>query len=329
MSEEYKKMIEKFLSHTISDEDKPKLLNAIDNGQISKKLMEDYYAKKWSDAARFPSPIAEESREKIWKRIQTFLRSQTISYSRVKQNWIAIAGVAAVAILIFVLGYSLRQTSGFVGEELVVIVQNGQKANVQLPDGSLVCLNSASELRYPADFGNKNRIVKLKGEAYFDVESNPKRPFIVQTRSNLQIKALGTKFNVKSYPEDALTTSTLIEGKIEVSNSKLAEMLFPGEQIQYHLGEQIFHRSSVDNVEEAIFWMTDQFVFREETLENIAKILERSYNVTISFASPEIKEIHYSGKIENNSIENVLNLITIVSPLEYDMTESHITFSKK
>jgi ferric-dicitrate binding protein FerR (iron transport regulator) len=90
-----------------------------------------------------------------------------------------------------------------------------------------------------------------------------------------------------------------------------------------------FSKTHINNIPEAIFWMTDQFVFDKETLENIAKMLERMYNVTISFASPDIKKIQYSGKIKNNSMENVLNLITVVSPLQYTMTGSHITFSKK
>ena len=329
MSEEIKKLIEKFLTRTISEEDKNKLLNAYQEKRISEKQLDGYYAQKWSDAAQFPSQKAEESRQETWNRIRASILPRAFAFHRVRQKWVAVAGIAAVAIILFALGYSLRLSPTHSTKELVVTVENGQKANVQLPDGSHVSLNSASELRYPSDFGKKKRIVKLKGEAYFDVETNPKRPFIVQTRSNLQIRALGTKFNVKSYPNDAQTTSTLIEGTIEVSNPDASEILTPGEQIQYHTVEGTFNKSTVDNVEEAIFWMTNQFVFSGETLENIAKILERSYNVTISFASPEIKEIQYSGKIKNNSIENVLNLITVVSPLQYTMTESHITFSKK
>jgi ferric-dicitrate binding protein FerR (iron transport regulator) len=329
MSEEITKLIEKFLSRTISDEEVKKLLDAYQGKKITEKQLEDYYALKWSDAAQCPSSKAEESRQKIWKQMQAYLLPRSYSIQRVKQRWKSIAGIAAVGMLLFAIGYSLRLSPAHSSKELVVTIENGQKANVQLPDGSRVRLNSASELRYPSDFGKKKRIVKLKGEAYFEVESNPKRPFIVQTRSSLEIKALGTKFNIKSYPDDAHIISTLIEGKIEVCNPELSEMLNPGEQMQYHTEKGIFNKLTVENVEEAIFWMTDQFVFSGETLENIARILERTYNVTVSFASPEIKEIHYSGKIKNNSIENVLNLIAVVSPIQYTMTDSHITLSKK
>ncbi len=329
MSEEIKKLIEKFLSRTISGEESNKLLNAYQEKRINKKQFNSYYAGEWENAGQSPSPEAEKSRKKVWKQVRSYIHPHMFSLTEIKSRWIAVAGIAAVAILFFALGYSIRLTSAYSAKELVVIVGNGQKANVRLPDGSHVNLNSASELRYPSDFGKKERTVKLKGEAYFDVESNPNSPFIVQASSNLQVKALGTKFNVKSYPDDTQIISTLIEGTIEVSSPEWTEVLTQGEQIQFHTRDFAFSKSSVENVDEAIFWMTGQFVFDKETLENIGKILERMYNVSISFSTPDIKEIQYSGKIKNNSMENVLNLITVVSPLQYTMTGSHITFSKK
>jgi ferric-dicitrate binding protein FerR (iron transport regulator) len=161
------------------------------------------------------------------------------------------------------------------------------------------------------------------------VQSNQDNPFIVLTRAEVQVKALGTKFNIKSYSNDEQITGTLIEGKIEVSSPLLSEVLNPHDRIMYHTKEMKFSRSHIDNAEEVLFWMTDQFVFDKETLENIAKMLERIYNMTISFASPDIKKIQYSGKIKNNSVENVLNLITVVSPVQYTITGSHVTLSKK
>lgn len=329
MSDEIVTLIEKFLSHTISEEETDTLLFAYQQKRISEKQFDDYYAEKWRDAVQHPSQLADESKEKAWKQFQMHIRQHAQTLSKRKSRWIAVASVAAVAILFFMLGFSLHLVRGHSQQELVVMVENGQKASVQLPDGSHVRLNSASELRYSPDFGKKNRTVQLVGEAYFDVQSNPDNPFIVLTHADLQVKALGTKFNIKSYPNDEQITGTLIEGSIEVSSPLLSEVLYPNERISFHTKEMTFSKSRIDNVDEAIFWMTDQFVFDKETLENIAKMLERMYNVTISFTSPEIKEIQYSGRIKNNSIENVLSLITVVSPLQYTMTGSHITFSKK
>lgn len=329
MSKEIIKLIEKFLSQTISEKETHQLLQACQQKEISEKQLEDYYANKWRDAGQHPSPYADESKVKTWKQLQQHIRQSDSILSKRKNKWITIASIAAIAILFFMLGISLQLTHNNSQQELVVMVENGQKASVQLPDGSRVRLNSASELRYSPDFGKKNRTVKLTGEAFFEVQSNPDNPFIVLTHANLEVKALGTKFNIKAYPNDDQITGTLIEGRIEVSNPLLSEVLNPNERISFNTTNRMFCKSRVENVNEAIFWMTDQFVFDKETLENIAKMLERMYNVTISFASPEIKEIQYSGKIKNNSMENVLNLITVVSPLHFTMSDSHITFSKK
>jgi len=329
MSEEIIKLIEKFHSGTISEEEMQQLQHAYQQKQISEKQFDAYYAVKWSNAGQYLSPFADESKERIWKQFQVHIRKKSPLLSKQRRRWVSFASVAAVAILFFILGISLPLLRDHSQQELVVMVENGQKASIQLPDGSYVRLNSASELRYSPDFGKKSRTVKLVGEAYFDVQSDPDNPFIVLTRSDLQVKALGTKFNIKSYPNDEQIIGTLIEGKIEVSSPLLSEVLNPYDRVMYHTKEMRFSRFHIDNAEEAIFWMTDQFVFDKETLENIARILERTYNVTISFASPDIREIQYSGKIKNNSMENVLSLITVVSPLQYTMTDSHIIFSKK
>jgi ferric-dicitrate binding protein FerR (iron transport regulator) len=329
MTKEIIRLIEKFLSNSISEEEMQRLLHVYQQKQISEEQFDEYYVDKWRNAGQYLSPFADKSKEKVWKQFQEQILQNTSIFSKRKNRWITIASVAAVAILCFTLGISLQLTWNNSQQELVVMVENGQKASVQLPDGSHVHLNSASELRYSPDFGKKNRTVKLTGEAYFDVQSNPDNPFIVLTRADLQVKALGTKFNIKSYPNDGQITGTLIEGSIEVSTPLLSEVLNPSERILFHTKEMVFSKARIDNVDEAIFWMTDQFVFDKETLENIGKMLERMYNVTISFASPEIKEIQYSGKIKNNSMENVLNLITVVSPLQYTIIGSHISFSKK
>lgn len=329
MTNEIVKLIEKFLSGTISDEEMNVLLAAYTQERISEKQLDHYYADKWNEAGQHPSPLAGEKKGKTWKALQEHLTRHEQTTPGRKRRWIAIASAAAAAVVFFMLGLWLQPERNNPKKELVVTVENGQKASVQLPDGSHVRLNSASELRYSPDFGRKDRNVQLRGEAYFEVESDPVNPFIVQTRSGLQIKALGTKFNIKSYSNDRQITGTLLEGKIDVGNSSFSEILRPNERIVFDIASNTFQKLRIQNSEEAIFWLTEQFVFDRETLENIARMLERMYNVTVSFASPEIKEIRYSGKIKNNSMENVLNLITVVSPLQYTMTGSHITFSKK
>lgn len=323
------KLIEKFLSNTITEREKQKLYYAYKQKKISEKQFENYYEEKWHEASHQSSKLDEQFKEEAWTKFQKYIRQKTKNSSRLEYKWRSIVSVAAAAAVFFVLGFSINLININQNQDFVLYVENGQKASVQLPDGSHVQLNSASELRYGKDFGKKNRVVKLSGEAFFDVKSNLRKPFIVQTQSNLSVKALGTKFNVKSYPNENQVVGTLIEGSIEVSNSQFAELLVPNEKITFFTQNNTFEKSRVENVDESIFWMTDQFVFEGETLESIAKILERMYNVTISFTTSDIKDIQYSGKIKNNSMENVLGLITAVSPLQYTINGSQIIFTKK
>lgn len=322
------KLIEKLLSGTITDSEKKTLSDSYNEKKMSEQDFNDYYEKKWPHSVENNSFGILKGKKKVWKQIREYLHPG-YNFSFYKKKWISVTAVAAVALLFLILGQTVKFFTQTEADDLIIVVDNGQKANIKLPDGSIVKLNSDTEIRYPTDFGKNERRINLNGEAYFDVTSDSKKPFIVQTGQNLQIKALGTKFNIKSYPNDALISSTLLEGKIEVSNTSFTEILYPGEQIKFHKKDQTFSKSSTENINESIFWMTNQFVFNGESLENIAMILERTYNITVSFETPEIKEFSFSGKVNNNSIENVLNLITIVSPLKYTIDGSNITFSNK
>ncbi|MDO5665546.1 MAG: FecR family protein [Bacteroidia bacterium] len=326
MRDEIVNLIEKFIKGEISPEEKFRLRQWYNTESINEKLFSEYYNFHWQQALEHPDSSANESRLRVWNN----LCDELIGKKTIHRSWLKVAGVAIIAVLSTLLGFGLsRMINHAPDENLVVRVENGQKAQIQLPDGSSVWLNSASEISYPSHFGQKNRTLKLKGEAYFEVKSDLGNPFIVQTWTGLNIKALGTKFNVKSYDNDKQITGTLLEGKIEVSYFSFSEILQPNERIIFKTTTNTFEKTRVQSSEEAIFWLTDQFVFDGETLEDITKILQRMYNVSFVFSSPELKQIQYSGKINNNSMENVLSLITTVSPLRYTINDSIITFSEK
>ncbi len=124
-------------------------------------------------------------------------------------------------------------------------------------------------------------MVKLEGEAYFEVQSNPNNPFIVLTRDHLQVKAVGTKFNIKAYSNDDQITGTLIEGRIEVSNSLLSEVLAPNERISFNTKDGMFSKSRIDSVNEAIFLDDRSIRVRQRNIrrhcQNTGKNVQRNY----------------------------------------------------
>lgn len=175
-----------------------------------------------------------------------------------------------------------------------------------LLDGTRIWLNAESSLKYPAVFSKGERNVELVGEAYFEVMHDPQKPFIVKTANRQTVKVLGTHFNLKAYQEDQVYKTTLLEGKVEVSNGQTEVILKPFQQAMLQNGAL-----TVNDVSDAtaISWKDEYFAFKNETLENILKEFERWYDV--EFICPEeFKTIRFSGKISRKkTLKQALNII--------------------
>ncbi len=324
-------LIQKFLQGNISSEELKQLHRYYDLNLIKEEIFTDYYQQKWDTAEGVPQDKDEEKTKKVvWSEFQKQLGETSSENNNrfIPRKWWQVAAAVVFVVLLSGIGYSLLQTNSQSRNNFSVIVENGQKSKVVLADGTVAFLNSSSELICLPDYGKKNRNVFLSGEAYFDVKSNPRKPFIVNTVDNLKIKALGTKFNVKSYPDDNQAVSTLIEGKITVQKDNIVFDLLPNEMVSFDKQTNHLTKASIQMEEEALGWLSNQFIFNSESFENIAKILERTYNVNVVFETEDIKDIKYTGKIKNSSLDNVLALMTITAPLEYIARDSLIIIKK-
>lgn len=168
----------------------------------------------------------------------------------------------------------------------------GTVTRYELPDHSVVWLNSGTTLRYPTVFKKDNRSVELKGEAYFEVEADRERPFYVHTPKGISVYVYGTKFNVSAYEDDNYIETVLEKGKVNVivPNHEMITLL-PGEQLFYDKQTSQMRREQVD-VYGKVAWKEGKMIFRNASLEEILKRLERHFNVDIEFNN-------YSGKIYN------------------------------
>lgn len=323
-------LIEKLISNKITSEESLKLQNLCSEFQIDKEKLISLYRKKWDEAKNFDK-VEVDKKDKVWKSIQSELnQSHFKSRKESRFNWLKIA--AAVLLLLFSTGigvYIYNSKKSIYSNDFTVITENGQKAKLELPDGTLVWLNSESKISYTLDFGKKNRIVNLIGEAYFEVNKETNKPFIVQAANDFNVKALGTKFNVKSYENDDVISSALIEGKIEVSNGLHSTILNPNEEIAINKKEGTFFKSKIDNSEEKIYWIGHNLIFKDEALSNIVKILERMYEVEFHFENEDISKIKYTGEIKNTELNNILNIISIVSPVKFESKNSDIVIKAK
>ena len=208
-----------------------------------------------------------------------------------------------------------------------ITVPTGQRVNLLLSDGTNVWLNSGSKMRYPASFTKGKREVTLDGEGYFEVAKDTTSRFIVKA-GEIEVEALGTTFNVKAYQEDGELTTTLFEGKVRTSVGKDEVILKPDESLSFDKSSRRMIVSD-DLAAYARMWKDNELVFKGATMEEVAVMLDRLYNVKVRFASEKVKHYRFSGVIKNNSLDNVIELISLTAPIMYKKVGGEIIIEER
>jgi ferric-dicitrate binding protein FerR (iron transport regulator) len=231
-----------------------------------------------------------------------------------------------------------------------VSTKPASKSQIQLPDGSTVWLNASSDLTYGENFGKQLREVNLSGEAFFDVVKDPDHPFIIHT-SVVDVKVLGTAFNVRSYPNDENTETSVIRGKVEVTvkNQENTKYYLTPDQkvvVPNHvsvagtvvprrdeatplLSIQPLTRYHVDSSIIETSWVENKLIFQgNETFREVALKMERWYNVRIHFVDPEVAEYRMYGSFTNETVKQALDALKIGFNFNYEMNKDDITISK-
>ena len=210
-------------------------------------------------------------------------------------------------------------------------IPRGGEFFLLLSDSTRVWLNSETILRYPVQFFGDERKVELIGEAFFEVKENKEKPFIVVSNEQI-VEVLGTSFNISSYKEDSIIYTTLVNGKVEVylkDNPEIKQSLSPNYQSTLLKKEGLISQRKVDTYQ-YIAWKEGRFVFEYQTLGEIAKVLERWYNVDFVFANAELKDIPFSGEfLRYGDIEKIYEIIQKTgTQLKFKQTERTIEISK-
>lgn len=194
-----------------------------------------------------------------------------------------------------------------------IVTSTGGFYALVLSDGTRVWLNSESELEYPVLFGKGERVVKLAGEAYFEVKPDVSRPFIVETRE-IRTRVLGTSFNIKAYTNESEVSTTLFTGKVAVSplvDSTRKVVLVPGRRADWNLQT---HRLNVHeaNLEHALAWKEGMFVFSKENIEVVTRQIERWYGVKFVYELANRDEYTVNGYFnKDETLESILKVFTL------------------
>ncbi|TDP03993.1 FecR family protein [Flavobacterium sp. 245] len=205
----------------------------------------------------------------------------------------------------------------------------GKKFRLQLSDGTFVHLNSGTTLKYPIKFiAGENRQVFLDGEAFFDVAKDKKHPFIVNA-DNLNVRVLGTHFNVSNYPEDALTDVVLVEGSVGMYNSNEEfdafknTILKPGFKGSFNKeNAKISTKPVITDIYTS--WINGGLTFRNMSFKNIITKLERRYNVTIVNKNEKLANEKFNASFKEESIENVMSYFNDIHGIHYTIKDNQI-----
>ena len=214
-----------------------------------------------------------------------------------------------------------RQFATLKVDSLEIIAPVGSKAFVQFSDGSEVHLNHGSKLKYPQEFSDSIREVVLTGEGYFKIAHNPGSPFIVKTRG-MNIKALGTTFNVYAYPDEKFVATTLVEGKVALERTIAGAppqpmgSMFPGQHVNYDLKTGKMDSSEGD-IEKYISWKDGILVFKRESIFQIANRLSRWYSVEIEIGDEAVKSYTYTATFVDESLWYILGVLKDAAPIDY------------
>jgi hypothetical protein len=198
----------------------------------------------------------------------------------------------------------------------------GGKYDIVLSDGTKVYLNAASSLKFPNTFKGSDRAVILTGEAFFEVAKNKQKPFIVNA-NGMEIKVLGTHFNVMAYDDEKNIQTTLVEGAVELKGKNAKALLKPGEQGSFSNQDNRINVMPVD-VNIATAWKNGYFVFNNSSLQEVMRQLARWYDLKIVYDG-QVPESEFNGRIKrNSSLKKVLQVLQS-SNVDFSLTGNTLT----
>jgi transmembrane sensor len=272
-----------------------------------------------------------------------------ISIHQSRSSWKKwVTGIAAMLLLTAgaLYFFNTRSTATPQTATNEVVTKKGSTSRIKLPDGTQVWLNTDSKLTYAGDFSGPSREVTLSGEAYFDVAKDSSHPFIIHT-DKINIRVLGTAFNVKNYAADEVVETALIHGRIEVTftDRPLEKIILkPNEKLVVRKdqgatkvvsGQSAAPKVTLNNISLAhdslvveTAWMSNTIAFTDQSLLDIARMLERKFDITVEFKNEEIKTYSYTGAYQNESLEKILELLSLSQKFTYTIKGQLVTIDK-
>lgn len=271
------------------------------------------------------SPRGRFSKENSW----TLLEKRLPRLRRHTLSLRITAAAAAVAVLCL-MGWSAYYM--FAPIPLQTISTLADTRSITLPDQTVIVLNRYSSLTYPERFRGKDRQVKLKGEAYFEVSKDARHPFKVEAE-DVMVQVLGTHFNVEAYPEDTQVKATLLEGSVAVSLIGQTEerlVLSPNESAIYNKEMKSLTLQTETDAAEEIVWQNGTLLFKSVPLQEIARQLSNAFHTDIRIESADLQNYRMTASFsDGETLDEILSLLCRHQKFEYTKTNNGITITQK
>ena len=322
-------IIKRYLDGKGKQEDLETILSWFSGDETQADLRDQYYH-YWNDLTG-DNPLEGYDEEKMLGKIYHEIKLEESKLAE-KQRKLRVRSMVAnyltrVAAVLFIpmtiiafmnWQHSVKTASYPVYSE--IYAPKGTHTKFNLPDGSSGYLNGGSKVRFPTVFAGDSREVNLDGEAYFDVRTNPDKPFVVSGQ-HIKVIAYGTAFNVEAYPEDRIEKVTLVKGKVEVRGGKEGHVktmgvLTPGEMCVFD--KKNFSGQFVEvDAEKVVSWKDGKLMFVNEPFEEVVRKLNRRYGVNITIGDEKLKDYTYLATfVEDETLDEVLKLLALSAPIE-------------
>lgn len=313
----------KYIKNIASEEEKEWieswLLVNRDNEKILSQIASIYYA---SETHR---RIVSRDTLGAYNKVSAKIRKNN---RKIQLNRVYAAVACFVGVLLFstMFSYLWKQVEVSKPQFMTIQANAGMRGYFNLPDGTIVHLNSGSTLSYPLSFDNKKRKVTLSGEAYFDVFHDPEHPFIVSVSNDkMQVKVFGTEFNLQAYEKEDIIQTTLVTGcvSLEIKDGNeyvCKKYLEPSEKALYNLKTKTVEVKKAD-VESEIAWKDGYLIFKDIPLPQLLKRLSNFYNVEFKVIDPVINSYRFTGTFKNRQLSQVLDYLKISSQIDYSIKQ--------
>ncbi len=334
-----KEIVEKFFSNQATTDQAKKVLEWFDTPEGLRYLQKRMDADSiLMDRKELRNRVQELDSENLYYSIEQEIKKQKTAFSiKCMDGWgLALKAAAAVLVILtasyFAIShekYSMEQIAKH--QPIHIQTEDEQHREITLSDGSVVRMNSNSEIVISENFMHGKREIALMGEAYFDVAHNPEQPFIIHANQS-KIRVIGTSFNIKSIPDQDNVQVAVTEGQVSFTSYKENT---ESEQLAFILSKNQFGYMDIKQrsilvddmaVENYLAWKSGWFNFHELTMEQVCTQLDRIYNINCRFTDESIPNMHLTSRFSKESIDKTLEVIALSLELDYELNEHIVSW---